>query len=101
MADQPTPTLPRFANHAPQAIPQLLIARVTSNGFALSEMVRGHRTLRWIDGGRPAAAADETLSMLALVPMSHYLRWSLADLKRSFLSPAGAPLLRHGRYAAH
>ena len=73
-----------------------------ADGFALSEMVRGYRTLRWNDGGRPAAAApDETLSMLALVPMSHYLRRSLANLKRSFLGPAGAPLLRHGRYAAH
>jgi hypothetical protein len=35
-----------------------------------------------------------------LVPLSHYLQWSISDLKRSFLNPAGLPLLRHGRYAS-
>jgi len=40
------------------------------------------------------------LSLLALEPLSHYLQWSISDLKRSFLNPAGLPLLRHGRYAS-
>jgi hypothetical protein len=70
-----------------------------ANGFQLSGMVRGYRTLRRADGGPVAAARDETLSLLALVPLSHFLRWSLTDLKRSFLSPEGKPLLRGGRYA--
>ena len=65
-----------------------------ANGFQLSGMVRGYRTLRRSD------APNGTLSLLALVPLSHFLRWSLADLKRSFLSPEGKPLLREGRYAA-
>ena len=67
-------------------------------GFQLGEMVRGYRTLRRDDGSPVAAAPDETLSLLALIPLSHFLRWSLADLKRSFLSPTGRPLLRDGRY---
>lgn len=70
-----------------------------ANGFQLSGMVRGYRTLRRADGGPVAAAPDETLSLLVLVPLSHFLRWSLTDLKRSFLSPEGKPLLRDGRYA--
>jgi hypothetical protein len=36
----------------------------------------------------------------ALVPLSHYLGWAIADLKRSFLNPAAVPLLRHGHYAS-
>lgn len=70
-----------------------------ANGFQLSGMVRDYRTLRRADGGPVAAAPDETLSLLVLVPLSHFLRWSLTDLKRSFLSPEGKPLLRDGRYA--
>ena len=69
-------------------------------GFELSEMVRGYRTLKRVSGAPVAAAPDPHLSMLALVPLSHYLRWPITDLKRSFLHPAGAPLLRHGHYAS-
>ena len=60
-------------------------------------MVRGYRTLERAGGGPLAAAPDSTLSLIALVPLSHYLGWTIADLKRSFLSPTGAPLLRLGR----
>jgi hypothetical protein len=71
-----------------------------AEGYELSEMVRGYRTLKRTPGGPVAAAPDPTSSLLALVPLSHYLQWSLSDLKRSFLNPAGQPLLRHGRYAS-
>lgn len=68
-------------------------------GFDLSDMVRGYRTLRRAGGDPVAAAPDPMLSLLTLVPLSHYLRWTVADLKRSFLNPVGAPLLRNGRYS--
>ena len=61
-------------------------------------MVRGYRTLTRTGRGPVAAAPDPTLSLLALVPLSHFLGWTIPDLKRSFLSAAGAPLLRQGRY---
>ena len=69
-------------------------------GFELGEMVRGYRTLKRANGAPVAAAPDQHLSMLALVPLSHYLLWPITALKRSFLHPTGAPLLRHGRYAS-
>jgi Immunity protein 61 len=69
-----------------------------ADGYELSAMVRGYRTLKRRGGDPIAAAPDPTLSVLALVPLSHYLRWSIPDLKRSF--PAGAPLLRGGPWAA-
>ena len=68
-------------------------------GFTLTDMVRGYRTLRRADGAPVAAAPDPVLSLLALVPLSHYVGWTVPDLKRSFLNPAGAPLVRNGRYA--
>jgi hypothetical protein len=70
-----------------------------AQGYELSDMVRGYRTLSRTSGGPVAAAPDPTLSLLALVPLSHYLQWSIHDLKRSFLNSAGEPLLRRGRYA--
>ena len=72
-----------------------------AEGFELTDMVRGYRTLERAGGGPLAAAPDSTLSLIALVPLSHYLGWTIADLQRSFLSPTGAPLLRLGRYASH
>lgn len=68
-------------------------------GYQISPIARGYRTLTR-GGGEPVAAApDPTLSLLTLVPLSHYVQWSIADLRRSFLNPAGIPLLRGGRYA--
>ena len=66
--------------------------------YELSEMVRGYRTLLRTGHGPVAAAPDPVLSRLALVPLSHFLRWSIADLQEAFLDPGGAPLLRGGRY---
>jgi hypothetical protein len=71
-----------------------------ADGYELSAMVRGYRTLKRRGGDPIAAAPDPTLSVLALLPLSHYLRWSIPDLKRSFVNPADAPLLRGGRWAA-
>ncbi len=70
-----------------------------ADGYELSDMVRGYRTLRRTAGGPIAAAPDPMLSLLALVPLSHYLQWPIPDLKRSFLNPAGKPLLQAGQYA--
>lgn len=70
-----------------------------ADGYQLGDMVRGYRTLRRTDGSPVAAAPDDTLSLVDLVPLSHFLRWSLEDVKRSFLNPEGKPLLRDGRYA--
>ena len=83
-------------------LPQLELGWSTedlADGYELSDMVRGYRTLKRTSGGPIAAAPDPTLSLLALVPLSHYLQWPIPDLKRSFLNPAGKPLLRAGRYA--
>jgi hypothetical protein len=71
-----------------------------AEGFGLTDMVRGYRTLQRSDGAPVAAAPDPTLSLLALVPLSHYLKWAVSDLKPSFLNSQGAPLLRDGRYAS-
>ncbi len=68
-------------------------------GFELSDMVRGYRTLTRTGHGPVAAAPDPTLSLVTLVPLSHLLRWSTTDVKASFLSETGAPLLRAGTYA--
>lgn len=71
-----------------------------ASGYALSDdMVRGYRTLSRTGVGPVAAVPDPTLSLLALVPLSHFLGYNLAALKQSFLSHDGAPLLRGSRYA--
>ncbi|AFM20293.1 hypothetical protein Mycch_5658 (plasmid) [Mycolicibacterium chubuense NBB4] len=83
-------------------LPQLELswsAADLADGYELSDMVRGYRTLKRTAGRPIAAAPDPTLSLLALVPLSHYMHWPIPDLKRSFLNPTGKPLLRAGRYA--
>jgi hypothetical protein len=62
-------------------------------------MVRGYRTLSRTGAGPVAAAPDPTLSLQALVPLSHFLGYDLAALKRSFLSHDGDPLLFGSRYS--
>ncbi|BBX82148.1 Imm61 family immunity protein [Mycolicibacterium aubagnense] len=69
-----------------------------SSQFELSDMENGYRTLRRLDGHPVAAARDATLSQLRLVPLSHYLAFDLATLKRAFLAQDGAPLLSRGCY---
>lgn len=74
--------------------------RDLARGYTVSELVRGYRTLLHAGTGPVAAAPDPTLSLLTLVPLSHCLGWSLSELKRAFLDPDGAPLLRRGCYGS-
>lgn len=70
-----------------------------AEGFTLSEMREGYRSLSRIGSGPIAAAPDPVLSLLALVPLSHFMGWEVSDLKRAFLG-SGAPVLdSSGRYA--
>lgn len=62
--------------------------------YVLGPLTRGYRTLSRADGSPVAAARDETLSLVKLVPLSHFMSHDLESLKRAFLNPAGAPLLR-------
>lgn len=85
-------------------LPQLELswsAADLADGYEQSDMVRGYRTLKRTAGGSVVAAPHPTLSLLALVPLSHYMQWPIPDLKHSFLNPAGKPLLRAGRCAPH
>ena len=67
-------------------------------GYTLGEVERGYRTLR--RGGVPLAAApDATLSLLALVPLSHFLGMTAEALRAAFLAENGAPLLTGGAYS--
>lgn len=71
----------------------------TAPGFTVSEMSpRGYRTLSRADGSPIAAARDVTLSLVKLVPLSHFMRYDLSALKQSFLDENGAPLLAQGTY---
>ncbi|ULN44771.1 TNT antitoxin family protein (plasmid) [Mycolicibacterium crocinum] len=44
------------------------------------------------DGSPIAAARDPALSLVKLVPLSHFMRYDLPALKHSFLDENGAPL---------
>ncbi|OMC51908.1 hypothetical protein A5742_17355 [Mycolicibacterium fortuitum] len=74
-------------------------AAAIAAGYELSGMLRGYRTLFRAGHGPVAAAPDPTLSLVTLVPLSHLLQWPVPDLKKSFLSETGAPLLRGTGYA--
>ncbi len=69
-----------------------------ADGFELSDMVRGYRTLSLVDGSPVAASRDETLSLVRLVPLSHFLAIAFDELKQSFLNVDGAPLLEGRHY---
>ena len=43
-------------------------------------------------------ARDETLSLVELVPLSHFMALDLASLNRAFVNPDGALPLAGGRY---
>lgn len=70
-----------------------------ADGFEIDRSSSGYQVLKDADGRPIAAVPDSDLSLLALVPLSHFLGWSVAALKRSFLSEVGAPLLLRGEYA--
>lgn len=70
----------------------------TADGYRLGPAVTGSRTL--YRGTEPVAAAPGgRASLAALVPLSHFLGCTLADLRRSYLNEHGAPLLAGGRYS--
>jgi hypothetical protein len=70
-----------------------------ADGFEIDGSSAGYQVLKDADGRPVAAVPDSELSLLALVPLSHFLGWSVAALKQSFLSEDGAPLLTRGKYA--
>ena len=68
-------------------------------GYTLSEMFdAGFRTLARVGGDAIAMARESTLSMLILVPLSHYVQLTIAELKAAFLSEDGWPLLSGDSY---
>lgn len=70
-----------------------------ATGYTLSEMSdAGFRTLARDGEGPIATARDRALSMLILVPLSHYLQLTIAQLKAAFLSEDGSPLLSGDSY---
>ena len=75
-------------------------AESLADGFELTQMVRGFRALARTGAGPVAAARDATLSLVTLVPLSHFLRLDVSALKHSFLSDDGSPLLMNGRYTS-
>jgi Immunity protein 61 len=74
-------------------------ANQVADGCVLTDLDDdGYRSLI-ADGSKVATAREGTLSLLALVPLSHYMRMSTADLIASFLDAKGAPLLVNGAYS--
>ncbi|KAA0093612.1 hypothetical protein CIW49_26495 [Mycolicibacterium sp. P1-18] len=69
-----------------------------ARGYSLGPLESGSRTL--FRGVEPVAAAPGlSTSVAALVPLSHFLGHTVDDLRRSYLSERGAPLLGAGGYA--
>lgn len=68
-------------------------------GYRLDEMSDdGFRALSRDGEGPVAMARDKTLSMLILVPLSHYLQLTNLELEEAFLDEGGSPLLTEGQY---
>jgi Immunity protein 61 len=71
-----------------------------ADGYTLSDMSEdGYRTLTRAGEGPIAIASESTTSLIYLVPLSHFLGLSIPELKDSFLSETGAPLMSGDRYA--
>ncbi|WP_233165214.1 Imm61 family immunity protein [Mycobacterium sp. AT1] len=69
-----------------------------ADGYRLGPSANGSRTL--FRGVEPVAAAPgESTSVAALVPLSHFVGHTVEELRRSYLSERGEPLLSAGRYA--
>jgi len=72
-----------------------------ADGYALSDISGdGYRTLSAADSTPLARSRDKTMSLLDLVPLSHYLQISVRDLEESYLSASGAPLLSGDQYSS-
>lgn len=69
-------------------------------GYAIAAPSRGNRILTHAQHGPVAAVPESPISLLTLVPLSHFVPLDSADLKRSFMHEYGWPLLeRSGRYS--
>lgn len=68
-------------------------------GYTLGKMSGGYRTLSRVDAGPVAAAPDPILSVVALVPLSQFLRWNVPVLTSAFLNEKGVPLLDADGYS--
>ncbi|WP_342314745.1 TNT antitoxin family protein (plasmid) [Mycobacterium avium subsp. hominissuis] len=71
-----------------------------ARGYTLTTDAAGSHVLVHHSRGPVAAAPDATLGLLTLVPLSHLLGFSAADLRRAFLAEDGAPLMAAGYYAS-
>ena len=69
-------------------------------GYSLTELDadRFRYLLQEPPGAVVAAARGEPGSLLVLIPLSHFLHFSNEELRESYLSETGAPLLQAGRY---
>lgn len=68
-------------------------------GYTLSTDAEEFQVLVHHRRGAVAAAPDPTLGLVTLIPLSHLLGFSAADLRRAFMAEDGAPLLSGGSYA--
>ncbi|MGH3638624.1 MAG: Imm61 family immunity protein [Mycobacterium sp.] len=72
-----------------------------ASGYSLSEMSEGgYRTLSRMDSGPVAVAREKTISLMNLVPLSHFLKLSISELEASYLSDSGGPLLSGRSYTS-
>ncbi|WP_082941768.1 Imm61 family immunity protein [Mycolicibacterium peregrinum] len=71
-----------------------------ATGYEIDDTNPAYQILTATDRGPVAAVPRSEVGLLALVPLSHFLAWSLAALKRSFLDEHFRPLLSaSGSYA--
>ncbi|OBB05371.1 hypothetical protein A5718_22840 [Mycolicibacterium conceptionense] len=69
-------------------------------GYEIDDMHPAYQILTATGRGPVAAVPRSDTGLLALVPLSHFLGWSLAELKRSFLDENFSPVLSaDGSYA--
>lgn len=69
-------------------------------GYEIDDSSPGYQILTASGRGPVAAVPRSEVGLLALVPLSHFLGWSLAALKRSFLDEKFRPLVAaDGSYA--
>ncbi|WP_396911190.1 Imm61 family immunity protein [Mycolicibacterium sp.] len=71
-----------------------------ATGYEIDDTNPAYQILTASGRGPVAAVPRSEVGLLALVPLSHFLGWSLAALKRSFLDEHFRPLLSaNGSYA--
>lgn len=68
-------------------------------GYTLGAGAEESQVLVHHSRGAIATAPDPAFALLTLVPLSHLLGFSAADLRRAFMAEDGAPLLSNGYYS--